>query len=86
MNLQDLINKRVFLTDSQQNSLITVIAFGKKQEVKRLIKEVIKNKFFTVFDGSIYSEKFTVKADEVVYNGSKKDLNDLINVILKGAR
>lgn len=84
MTLQDLINKRESLDNVQLTSLVDLIGFRQRKEVKRKIKEVLNNKFYTLFDETIFANKFEIKQTEVIYTSKDraKELNALRVLIM----
>ena len=61
MTLQELINRRLFLSYEQEDSLIKLLSYGCSNEVKREIASKISYKFYSIFDGEEFSKNLYVK-------------------------
>lgn len=75
MNLQEFINRRFFLNQEQEESLINLLTFGVREGTKRRIKIILKNQFYSKFDGNTYSKYFIIHDSYVDYIGKKEDIN-----------
>lgn len=58
MNLQDVISRRAALTYIQELSLIECLTYKCKAERKELLKQVVKNKFYSAFNGKSFAKQF----------------------------
>jgi len=60
MNLQQLIDSRQSLTDLQHQSLVDMLSYRQRKEVREAIKGSLRCKFYTIFDELPLSKKITV--------------------------
>lgn len=81
MNIQELIDARTSITAEQELSLRAIIGYRRKHPVKLKIKDILQNRFYTLFDGSNYAKQFNVKQDGVVFTGNKTQLSELVTLI-----
>lgn len=72
MNLQDLIDQRLFLTYIQQDSLIRILTSHCSNEVKRKVSYNISYNFYSVFDGEIFAKDFEIKDSYIVCKSNMK--------------
>ena len=87
MNLQQIINSKVYLTYEQETSLESLLTFKQREHIRREIKNRLKYKFYTIFDGNEVSKQivwengmFSVTAKDNL--ASNKQLNKIREVIL----
>lgn len=74
ISIQELIDKRQSLNYPQETSLITLLIFHQRKEFKTKAKQVIKNSFYSFFDGESYSKDLVVEGDMVIYVGKNVNL------------
>jgi hypothetical protein len=84
ITVQQIIDKRLFLTDEQQESLISLLTFKQREAIRREIVAKVKFNFFTLFDGSSYSTKLVFDKGICSLNSKdyQKELNKLRDYIL----
>ena len=58
MNLQDVITRRASLTYIQELSLIECLTYKCAAKRKDLLKQVVKNKFYSAFNGKSFAKQF----------------------------
>ncbi len=71
MNLQEFINIKKFLTESQEESLHTLLSSGCSQGTQREIKNVLRYQFYSKFDGKWFAKHFLVCEDWIKFTGNK---------------
>ena len=81
MNIQELIDARTSITPEQELSLRAIIGYRRTHDIKLKIKNVLQNRFYTLFDGSKYAKQFNVKQESVVFTGNKTQLSELVTLI-----
>jgi hypothetical protein len=84
MNLQELINKRLPLNNPQRDSLLYLLTRGCHSSMKAKLREALNNKFYTVFDGKHFCKNFTVRQDEIIFDGKvsmSKIRQELVNAV-----
>lgn len=88
MNLQDIITRRAPLTYIQELSLIECLTYKCKPERKELLKQVVKNKFYSAFNGKSFAKQFILTDLECSFrpkvdNQRSKELETIRKELLK---
>ena len=60
MNLEQFINSRKLTNNLQLASLIDLLGYNQSRSTKVSIESLLKNKFYTIFDGKAFSRQFIV--------------------------
>jgi hypothetical protein len=63
MNLQQLIDSRQSLNDLQYQSLLDMLSYRQRNDVREAIKASLRCKFYTIFDQLPLSKKIIVRDD-----------------------
>jgi hypothetical protein len=83
MNLQDLIDQRLFLTYLQQGSLIRILTSHCNSEIKRKVAQNITYNFYSIFDGEIFAKDFEVRDNYIVcVNNMKLSVPNIRKAVL----
>ena len=80
--LQNIIDKRKFLTEEQQTSLISLLTFKTREAIKREIAAEVKFRFYNTFDLKWYSNRIGFKAGIAEYLPIKDRVMELAKVRL----
>ena len=85
-SLQTLIDRRTSLDDNTIRNIIHLFSENQRSKTKRIIKSLLLNKFYTIFDGHASARAIYIDGDEIHYvpytknglNVSKKYCRDYI--------
>lgn len=72
MNFQQLINQRKFLTPYQEQALIAILGNGQTKAKKHKLKLLVQNRFYSIFDGHQFANRFFIY-DASVEHGLKEE-------------
>lgn len=71
MTIKEIIKNRKSLSFNQELKLIDILAYKCGKETKEQIKQLIRNKFYSSFQGKSFAEDFNITGVDVTYSGSK---------------
>jgi len=68
MTLQELINKRLSLSEKQHQILFQIISSNLHQSSKKVIADRLKDSFYSIFGGEEFSKEITLFDDGLTWN------------------
>lgn len=84
MNLQQLIDARQSLNDLQYQSLLDMLSYRQRNDVREAIKGALTCKFYTIFDQLPLSKKIIVRDDhiEITTRNAKQEVKLLRELVI----
>ena len=88
MNLQQLIDNRLFLNNLQRESLIEILSHKQSRFVKEAIREGVNNRFYSLFDEYFLSKNIEVKETYLEFkkNTDNRDIKKCREMIVSIVR
>jgi len=83
MNFQQLIDQRKFLDFSQEQELMKIFSHKLVKDKREKIKNLLKTKFYTIFDGHRFATRFYIYAGSVEHGLSETELREFRKELLE---
>jgi len=74
MNFQQLIDRRKTLDFSQEQELIQILSYKLMKVKREKVINLIKSKFYTIFDGHRFAMRFYIYNDRIEHGLSSSEL------------
>lgn len=83
MNFQQLIDQRKSLDFSQEQELIQIVSHKLIKDKREKVKNLIKTKFYTIFDGHRFATRFYIYSGRVEHGLSETELKEFRKELLE---
>lgn len=77
MTLHELIRRRLPINEEQLYSLESLLILNKRKSEKMKIRRILKEKFYSTFEGTEFSKEVEILPFEIVWTADKHKTNKL---------